>query len=96
MDSTTWYELSLEMGLLGAVNEYIAMNGDIEVEELMDVFGVGENEAGEIISQLTCQYILISLYIYICISVYTKSDKQRLGMVGSVGRCGVCDKGMTQ
>jgi len=54
MDSTTWYELSLEIGLLGAVNEYVAMNGDIEVEELMDVFGVGENEAGEIISQLTC------------------------------------------
>ncbi len=49
-----WYELSLEIGLLGAVNEYVAINGDVDREEVMYVFGVGENEAGEIISQLTC------------------------------------------
>jgi hypothetical protein len=48
----SWYELSLEMGLLGAVNEYVAMNGDIEVEELMEIFCVSEDEAIGIVFQL--------------------------------------------
>jgi hypothetical protein len=48
----SWYELSLEMGLLGAVNEYVAMNGDIEVEELMEIFCVSEDEAIEVVFQL--------------------------------------------
>jgi hypothetical protein len=45
----TWYELSLEMRLLAAVNEYVAMNGDIEVEDLMEIFYVDEDKATELI-----------------------------------------------
>ena len=50
--SKSWYELSLEMGLLAAVNEYVAMNGDIEVEDLMEIFCVSEDEAIEMVFQL--------------------------------------------
>ena len=50
----TWYELSLEMGLLAAVNEYVAMNGDINENELMDIFNVDETKAIEVISMLQC------------------------------------------
>jgi hypothetical protein len=48
----SWYELSLEMGLLAAVNEYVAMNGDIDEEELMEIFHVDEDKAIEIVFQL--------------------------------------------
>jgi hypothetical protein len=48
----TWYELSLLMGLEVTVNEYIAMNGDIDKNELMDIFNVDETKAIEVISKL--------------------------------------------
>ena len=48
----SWYELSLEMGLLETVHEYVAMNGDIEVEDLMEIFHVDEDKAIEIVFQL--------------------------------------------
>ena len=48
----SWYELSLEMGLLEAVNEYVAMNGDIDEEELMEIFHVDEDKAIEILNSL--------------------------------------------
>ena len=48
----SWYELSLEMGLLETVHEYVAMNGDIEVEDLMEIFCVSEDKAIEMVFQL--------------------------------------------
>jgi hypothetical protein len=45
----TWWELSRKIGLLAAANEYVAVNGDAEVEDFMEAFGVDEDKAMELI-----------------------------------------------
>jgi hypothetical protein len=50
----TWYELSLKIGLLAAVNEYVATNGDIEIEEIMEIFHVDRDKATELYVSIQC------------------------------------------
>jgi hypothetical protein len=48
----TWWELSLEIGLTQAVNEYVAVNGDITIKDLMDIFYVNKYTAIWLIKSL--------------------------------------------
>ena len=60
----TWYELSLKMGLLVAVNEYVATNGDIEIEEIMEIFHVDRDKATELYVSIQCQDYKIYVHIF--------------------------------
>ena len=60
----TWYELSLKIGLLAAVNEYVATNGDIEIEEIMEIFHVDRDKATELYVSIQCQDYKIYIHIF--------------------------------
>ena len=60
----TWYELSLEIGLLAAANEYVAVNGDTTIKDLMKIFHVNKYTATKLTKSLQHQDYITYIHIF--------------------------------